>query len=1715
MKKNPFIANVCPAFNAKIAQTLCCYLFIMIAASVFLSSNFFSVTKTAYANADPGKFLSSLSKQELSWLQEHPSIKIAINNNWPPMDFVDRNGKAQGIGVDIIGALNSRIGNRLHIVPGPWSQIYKGVQSGKIDALMDITPRPDRQQFFNFTTPYIKVPHAIFANKNTPKSGSLVGLVGGSVAVEKGFFIVKALAKEFPGIKIHEYDDTREAIHAVSKGRADAYIGNRAVAIHTISESLINNLAEYESVSLTASINAIGVRKDWPVLRDILQKALDDIPASERIGILNAWTGQARKRATAVIRLDQQQKDWLQNHPIIRVASDSRFAPIEFINDKGEYVGLSWDYLAAIAEILGVTFQSVTINNRLQLAAAIKNGEVDILSGVVVTPALEELSTFTHPYLTLPTVIFTKVRVAYVDSLAKLGGKKVVVVKGSWQEEVLAANHPDLSLVYADDISSALHKVSQGEAYAYIDALMTAGHYIQEEGLANLQVSGHTQYRMALAMVVRKDWPILAQLLDQAIKHIDGDKRQAILGKWSAVTVKKEADLRLVFHAMLIAVFLLLLIFAWNWSLRRQIRERKKAEYEMRKLFSAVESSPSVVVITDPDGIFEYVNPRFVAVTGYSLAELQGKTPRVLKSGNTPAEIYADMWSTISIGNVWRGEIENHNKNGEAYWAAISISPVIRDGEIVNYISVQEDITEKRRSVQAINEREERLYLALKGGELGFWDVDLDSGKTVINKRYMEIFGLSLDRNEFERDDWIQSVHPDDRRRVLNYGEQYRMENGKEYEIEYRVVHPKLGVRWVISKGAAMALHSAGAVQRMVGTVQDITQRKRMEQDLVTSRQQLQEVLDLSPIGFGITVGGKLRFHNKRLPEMLAMEHDEKVDSAYVDIGQQGVLLERLAKESVVRDMEMEMVSPAGNRVATLATFSKTIYEEQPAILGWFYDVNNLKLLSRELSEAKEAAESANKAKSDFLANMSHEIRTPMNAIIGLSHLALQTDLNSKQYDYIQKVHGSAKALLGIINDILDFSKIEAGKLVMESVAFDLEDVLQNVADLSAIKAEQAGLELNFFIDRGVPLKLVGDSLRLGQILVNLTNNAIKFTQKGDVLLSINLEEMSDDKVILHFMVKDSGIGMNQEQQQRLFKSFSQADTSTTRQFGGTGLGLTISKRLVEMMDGTIWVDSTPGVGSTFQFIASFIRKDQERRRLRLPADNMVGLRMLVADDNPIAREVMVKSLESFSFDVVGVDSGEGALFAVVDSIEQNRPFSILFLDWQMEEMDGIMTAKELDKRLPQSQRMPIVMVTAHSHEKMEKLARGVAVAGFLSKPVNLSKLFETIVHNLGGDVARSLVSKKQGFDKNSAMVSHIAGAEILLVEDNEINQQVATELLEMAGLKVTIANHGQEALEIVANNSFDAVLMDIQMPVMDGYEASRQLRAQPELKDLPIIAMTANAMAGDREKCLAVGMNDHVAKPIVPEELYTSLVKWIPQDDSRRPTADLALPISHAGEGQELQLPSIPEINMQHGLRNVGGNSTMYKKILNTFTKNQGDACQLMVTHLQNGDTNSLGRTAHTLKGLSATIGAETLSALAAKIETGAEQSAAKAVLLELVKTTAIELDIIISAISAAMLSAVAAEQPTKNCEDVAPEVLEPIFQRALQALLTYDSMAESVINELSPLVASEQRKKWLRTVKEAVEAYEFEACAEHLQKWAVEEGITLEATAISTYMT
>ena len=683
-----------------------------------------------------------------------------------------------------------------------------------------------------------------------------------------------------------------------------------------------------------------------------------------------------------------------------------------------------------------------------------------------------------------------------------------------------------------------------------------------------------------------------------------------------------------------------------------------------------------------------------------------------------------------------------------------------------------------------------------------------------------------------------------------------------------------------------------------------------------------------------------------------------------------------LLKNPSVQIYEGSAVYSDGTRhdvIFNKATFTD-IEGKVAGLIGVILDITDRKQIQEQLERAIAAADAANNAKSDFLARMSHEIRTPMNVIIGLSKLLLQTRLNVQQRDYQEKVLASSDALLGVINDILDYSRIEAGKLSLESIPFDLNNVLHNVSSLVTLKAQEKGLELLFLIDSAVPRQLIGDPLRLGQILVNLTSNAVKFTEKGEVVVHVELpREQATDRIALSFSVRDTGIGIPTENLADVFAPFTQVDGSISRRFGGSGLGLAICKQLTGMMGGCIDVSSTPGVGSRFHFIVEFgLASDQAATKGHSP--QLKNKHVLVIDDNGSARAVLCEMLQQFGMRTETCPGGIEGLARLGKAAEDGDPFQLVLIDWMMPGMDGIETVRRIRED------SAVLATTTGGHDKAIHQLSAVGVKYVLTKPVSQSALHDNILEALFGTGEADAYHRNRTQDyERQYDFSAIRNAPVLLVDDIELNRFVALAFLRKAGVRADIAVNGRDALKKIAERDYAMVLMDIQMPEMDGLTAAREIRKNPRYRDLPVVAMTADAMSGDRERSLDAGMNDHLTKPIDPQALFAALLRWIKPQPT---TVDDNLDATLVQEGGHVKIPVLDGIDTDRGLVNHGGMPELYRSILAGFNHEFGSTAEDITSALASGDYPLARRLAHSLKSVAATIGADNLSSCAKVLE-------------------------------------------------------------------------------------------------------------------------------------
>jgi len=993
----------------------------------------------------------------------------------------------------------------------------------------------------------------------------------------------------------------------------------------------------------------------------------------------------------------------------------------------------------------------------------------------------------------------------------------------------------------------------------------------------------------------------------------------------------------------------------------------KQAELADQLLFVQVliDAVPNPIFYKGPDARFLGCNRAYETTFGTTRNYLQGKS--VLDLDYLPASdrvAYHDedlrvIGEALSIQKEVAMPFADGRTHDTLYWVS---GFRLNDGRPGGLLGVIVDISETKSAERRARDAEAQLRSILESSPIAVVITDLDGMPVFANSRAAELAGL--DHETFMQMPAARRyVDPSQREQalaVLAAGGQVR---DREVELEHAGGDP----RWVL---LTLEHSRLGNAEVILSWTYDITPLKRVEGEL----RKLSLAVEQSPVMIVITSpGGEVEYVN---PHFTKVTGYTQADALPMPLDAQGNAVDVFAsvwptlKAGRVWHQDCQSRKKGGEHFWVSITVSG-LTDERGNITHCVWvleDVSTRKAADTALRRAKRLAEEAAETKARFLANMSHEIRTPMNAIIGLSHLCLDTDLDEQQRDYVRKIQQAGTALLKIINDVLDFSRLEAGRVEIESVDFTLDEVLEHVTTLVGQRAQEKGLELLLDVDTGIPPRLVGDPFRLGQVLTNLMGNAIKFTERGEVTLTIRPQRRDTGRIHLAFAVKDTGVGISPAQQARLFDAFAQADGSTTRKFGGSGLGLSISRHLVELMGGHMTLESQPDVGSTFGFTLGF-GVHGESAPTPLPGQ-LNGQRVLVVDDHPAAREVLCTLLSALPFRTEAVPSALEAI-AAISRADLTDPFGLVLMDWRMPGIDGLEATRRIKADTGLAHPPVIILVSAFGSGELSAEASEVGADAQVFKPLTASSLVDAIMHAYGLERAMAALP-------TASQSAHLDlhGLSVLVVEDNEINQQIARALLESRGVTVHVVADGQRAIDWLSDaeaGAVDAVLMDLQMPGLDGYEATRALRANPRFAQVPIIAMTAHALPDERERCLAAGMNDHVAKPIDPDHLFATLGKWTHpagRAETHRPAE---------------ALPTLEGVDTEAGLRRMGGDRGLYLRLLHQFADAQAPVPGQLREMIALGRLNDAEALAHSTCGLAANIGAGGVATAAAAIEAAA----------------------------------------------------------------------------------------------------------------------------------
>ena len=1091
-----------------------------------------------------------------------------------------------------------------------------------------------------------------------------------------------------------------------------------------------------------------------------------------------------------------------------------------------------------------------------------------------------------------------------------------------------------------------------------------------------------------------------------------------------------------------------------------------------------IEAAPIGILVVDKAGIVILCNTEAEHEFGYGKGDLIGEcvdnlVPREIKDRH-PAmrEGFMKQGGTRQLKSGV--QLSGRRKDGTEFPVEIALSmlPGIGMHDVCVCVSIR-DVTDRKIAEEKLVASEKNLRVILDNSPIAVRVLDGETRHVIYtNDRMSKLLGVESG----------QILGADPSRFYVNPSVDYypiaaQLESGTDViDRTVQMLKPDGELFWAMCTFSHVMFYGKPA---LIGWIYDITERKQLEDRILGSERQIRYLLDSSPIAARMTNLDKktVVYQNQACEVMFEISNEEaigqSVDRFYTLPHTLDEIALKMANGESALNLPIDVTTKSGRNISVLASYLMVTHENEPCVLAWFFDVT-------ELKHAKELAEEATQMKSDFLANMSHEIRTPMNSIIGMSYLALKTNLTPKQRDFINKIEISGKHLLGIINDILDFSKIEAGKLAVEHIDFNLDDVFDNVNTQISDKAVAKGLELIFDINQNVPKSLNGDSLRLGQILINYASNAVKFTEKGEIVIGVSVVEETPTTVSLKFTVSDTGIGLTEEQKNKLFKSFQQADTSTSRKYGGTGLGLAICKQLATLMGGDTGVESELGKGSTFWFTATFSRS-KSKQKVLMPSPDLRGLRVLVVDDNESARITMEVMLTSMSFKVSLAKNGAEAIRLIQNAEVTGSPYEIAFLDWRMPDMDGIQTAQAI-RKLALEKEPHLVMVTAYGREDVINRVREQGLEDILIKPVTASTLFDTAMHVIGAKVEEEVVESVDYSDLEER-IGAISDASVLLVEDNALNQEVAVGLLAEANLNVEIAENGQEALDMLDKRDYDVVLMDVQMPVMDGYTATREIRKQQRFEKLPILAMTANAMQQDYDACMASGMNDHIAKPIDPRDLFGKLLKWVQPKSGKKNNAGTKKPAASKTK-VKVALPKIDGVDVELGLRRVLGKLPRYIKMLHSYVASQEHAPASIREALDVRDYETAERLAHTAKGVAGNIGATELQATAAVLERLIKEKSDDKLIEPQLALFAGSLAKVVEHIKVALLP----EEHKPSPEVLDPEKSTKVLAKLAELLINDESDALDILEENPDLLRYVFGDELFVKFDQAIRSYNFE---------------------------
>ncbi|MGL1892900.1 MAG: transporter substrate-binding domain-containing protein [Spirochaetaceae bacterium] len=1545
-----------------------------------------------------------LTVKELSFLDSHPIIRVHNELNWPPFNY-NVNGVPLGLSVEYMDLLAEKIGIDIEYVSGPtWNEFLDMIKQKDIDLMLNIVNTPDRQNYMLFTESYMNNPNVIVSHISN-KFNNLESLGGKRVGIVKGFFYEEIISKDFPNIKIIPFKDVETGLKALNFNQIDSMLSEEAVVNYLITDNYLSEIeitGEIELGSKNYQKLNISVRDDWPEMQSILIKAMASITSAEMLELKTKWNSNLSNSLAEVNDESAINKIFFIFIIMVVLLSiiffGQKFIKIKKINYGTFNIRKMRVFSLTILAISMTVMLIISIMGTQNIRQrAIKKTESELYT--IVTTTQESLEVWTDRNLKQIKLESTSpALLAIIEDLLELPTDKETLINSKSQHDIRYYFNKLNPYRFSDGFFiispegvniGSNRNINLGEkniVYQY-----------RPELLDNTFLGNETFIPPVYSDVFnRGDNPTGNTSLFYAVPIKDDT------GKIIAVMTQRE-DPKIEFERISQIGTIGNTGETYTFDRNGYMLSPSRFNKNLEEIGIIKQGESPILNLMIKDPLIDLTKNSSESI-GFDKLEYTFMVKDALENGsgiNTQGyrdyrgvEVYgAWIWNEyLNYGIATEIDkddaLSSYYVTRNIFIVLIIIVFLLSTGATLFSISTSEaankylqDSNEKledrvEKRTKELNVSKRNLENTIEALTHPFYVIDANTYEVILAnsaaKKSADGKDLTTCYKLTHRVDTPcdSKEHPCPLKVIK--------ETKQPYEVEH-IHYDKNDNPIFVEVHGYPIFDEDGTLTQMIEYSLDITERKMAEEALKKAQINSDFASDIAKLAYWeqdfksntYTVNDnfyKIVNTTAKAEGGYVLKFKEYLNR-FVHPEDHSLIRDKLmyhfnSPEVVTGQFEYRVLPRGGGLQHVFIKYHITYDSNGQAISanGIHLDITERKKSENALELAKNMAEEATKAKSDFLANMSHEIRTPMNAIIGLSHLIQKTNLDVKQTDYIHKIYGSAHNLLGIINDILDFSKIEAGKMTMELINFDLHEVFDNLGGMISQKALDSGLELIFHISTDVPCQLVGDPLRLGQVLLNLVNNAIKFTDSGEIVVIAELIDATEENAEIKFMVKDTGIGLTEDQQGKLFRSFSQADTSTTRKYGGTGLGLSISKKLAELMGGSIGVESVYTKGSTFYFSGLFERRDEVKKDI-IPIE-FANINVLIVDDNLTSREVLTEYVKGFSLNSVAVDNGNEAIQIIQKKYEaKEKGFQLVLMDYSMPGLNGFQTAEKINEILSPQERPKYILVTGYGRDEILNGVENNNFVGFVLKPVNQSLLFDTIMQAFGQETN---AVKKQSKDEYPVGFDKIRGAHILLAEDNLINQQVATELLESEGFYVEIANNGEEAVSLALKNSYDIVLMDLQMPIMDGYDATKVIRETIDIDTLPIVAMTADAMSGVRDSVINIGMNDYVTKPIETDSLWKSLNKWIKSGERNLPENFT----NNDNLNDKTGIPKIDGIDTVTGLKRVGNNIELYTKLLSRFLDDQKDFTGKIRKLLKDENNEEAKREVHTAKGVSSNLG-------------------------------------------------------------------------------------------------------------------------------------------------